>query len=162
MPGATWDDLEGTDFKPFEPSHQVIEALKTIRKAQKCLTTDETTSDEFFEETGMVLAEALWSEAKIVVLRCCGPEVPTHVTTAKGTTIPLSIATLQAALAGMYPNKQDLENTTMLLVLAQCLVERISVIRSQLITAPKDWWIRLILSDLYASVVTLHHPNWAE
>lgn len=125
------------------------------------LTTDETTSDEFFEETGTVLADALWSEMKIIVLRCCGPEVPTHVTNAKGTAIPLSIATLQAALGAIYATKQDVENMTMLLVLAKCLADRISVIRSQLITAPKDWWIRLILSDLYASVTTPHSPNWA-
>ncbi|HEV2562266.1 MAG TPA: hypothetical protein VGT78_08995 [Rhizomicrobium sp.] len=153
IPKSAWEEICFTDFKAIPLGESVKKALDVIRHATTMTFDDKIRSGALLREFRDILAKAIWQEMKQAIKQAGGPDVPTHVSGGHDKPKLLSIQMLYAATDKTVDGPQCPEEMQMVIVLARCACERISVIRTTLLTHSEDWWIRLLLNDIRSWLV---------
>ena len=164
MPKKSWKKLGKVDFKSVPLAEQVPRAVDVLRSANAtCLPPVVTTSELYFKEMRKVLADAIWIDVKNAIAAVDGPEIPPYTIgstkTKSYTLVKLNLLSLARSwkchCAHWGPNNYEFYRA-----LARCAAQRIAFARETLLSAPRDFWIALLMTDILAGMPLLLPKNW--
>ena len=149
MAKTPWDAVYDVSFKSVPISESLKSAIQRLRDMSQTNLVGHTTTAAFLAEMRKTLAFALWADVKFAIHRMGAPDIPTHaIPLDGGKPIPVGLKTIEKAMGASGYTDSQVDQSTMLLVVSRCVVERISAAQEAVLTMRGDWWIKLLLMDI--------------